>query len=466
MPTHLNLNNTGQERHAWFWAACAVHTVSLRRARGAWKSAATGLAACVGLVLCSALTLGQAPAGRGGPVPFFDARHRQTEYSGPGRELPEPADIREVLVGYFGPTESNPELGDAWRAAQLAIEELNQQGGYRGKPFRLVPGWSDQPWKDGASQVTRMVYGHDVWAVVGGPDGATTHLAEQVVAKARLPLVSPGSTDRTANLANVPWMFSLLPGDHLQAPLLVEHVAACLGGKALAVLSVDDHDARQFVAEFRRAGVRARIQPTRQYVVASADTMAEAAAKVVQAEVAGVLVVGGPAASAAMVAALCQAGYRGAVFGTAAFGRRPFLGQAAERAEGAVFPLLYFPGSEGQNGFAPRFQKRWGYEPDYLAAATYDAVHLLGAAVRRAGLNRARIGDALWALAPWQGVCGTVRWDKLGSNSRTPALGTIRAGRVVPLDAATRSAPPSANFNSRSQSVRPRDRRAVGPGGG
>ena len=55
-----------------------------------------------------------------------------------------------------------------------------------------------------------------------GSTGPSAHLAEQVVAKARLPLVCPVSSDRTANVANVPWMFSVLPGDNAQAPCLAE----------------------------------------------------------------------------------------------------------------------------------------------------------------------------------------------------------------------------------------------------
>ena len=57
--------------------------------------------------------------------------------------------------------------------------------------------------------------------------------------------------------------------------------------------------------------------------------------------------------------------------------------------------------------------------------ATYDAVQLLVAAVRQAGLNRARIGDALRDLSPWDGVAGTVRWDTLGGNTRPAHLGTV-----------------------------------------
>ena len=45
-------------------------------------------------------------------------------------------------------------------------------------------------------------------------------LDEQVVAKARLTLMGPASTDKTVHMANIPWMFSALPGDHLLAPVL------------------------------------------------------------------------------------------------------------------------------------------------------------------------------------------------------------------------------------------------------
>ncbi|MHC4325111.1 MAG: hypothetical protein ACYSUX_12680, partial [Planctomycetota bacterium] len=32
---------------------------------------------------------------------FFDARTRRTDYAGPGREKYPPADVKEVLIGYF-----------------------------------------------------------------------------------------------------------------------------------------------------------------------------------------------------------------------------------------------------------------------------------------------------------------------------------------------------------------------------
>ena len=43
----------------------------------------------------------------------------------------------------------HPDFGDLWRGATLALEQENSAGGYRGKPFRLLPAWSESPWKAG-----------------------------------------------------------------------------------------------------------------------------------------------------------------------------------------------------------------------------------------------------------------------------------------------------------------------------
>lgn len=402
--------------------------------------------------------------------PFFDARSRQTYYAGPGRENRPAVDVKEVAIGYFGPSMlvpspvegpacgiidslarhkadsstplgTGPEGGDPstslrasmWNAACLAIEEANQAGGYKGLPFRLVAGWAENPWGSGVTQITRMVYVHNVWAIIGGIDGPSTHLAEQVVAKARLTLLSPVSSDRTANLANVPWMFSCLPQDHLQAPVLAEAIAPCVENKPFVLVSAVDHDSHLFTVELIRHFVELRLAPFYHYefdprkgnVTELAQHIADTRAEVL------VLVAGGEA-SAHLIRAVREKGFAGRVFGGPCMGRRSFIEEAGKAADGAVFPLLY-AGSAASKSFEDKYISRFGKQPDYLAAHTYDGVNLLIAAIRKAGLNRVRICDAVRELSPWQGVTGSIQWDGLGSNCRRVALGTIRNGCVLPV---------------------------------
>ncbi|MGO8753381.1 MAG: ABC transporter substrate-binding protein [Thermoguttaceae bacterium] len=394
------------------------------------KTAAPVLLSLAVLALfVSAVRAADAPESPTKPKPYYDYREHATPYAGPGREAPEPAGVREVLLGYFGPNDpQHAEGGDAWCAAQMAVEEANRDGGYRGKSFRLVPGWSDNPWKAGVVHVTRMAYTDNVWAILGGIDGPSTHLAEQVVAKACLPLVSPGNTDRTANLANVAWMFSCLPSDHVQAPVLADAMVGRIGHGPFEVLTDEEHDSRCLLAQLRRAFAERRISPRHQYVCRLAtDDPAGAVSRVVDAKPAAVVVLAGAQGSARLLRQLRTNGFSGPIFGGPAMGRRRFLEEARDAAEGVLFPLLYdrkaIPGP-----FADAFEKRFHHEPDFTAAAAYDSVQLTVAAVRKAGLNRARIGDALHAISPWKGACGTIQWDSLGSNIRPIHLGTIHSG--------------------------------------
>ncbi len=363
---------------------------------------------------------------------FSDLRTRQTEYAGPGRQINPPTDVKEVLIGYFGPNEpSDLRGGDMWNAASLAIEQANHAGGYNGVPFRLVPGWSDNPWGSGVTEVARMAYIHKVWAIIGGIDGPSTHLAEQVVAKARLTLINPASTDKTVNLANVPWMFSCLPADHLQAPVLAQTIASQAGEKSFMLVSAVDHDSHLFTIELTKAFAKYKLTPSYHYEFKPGQKNIEKLIeKIAHTDDLTLVVIASNAQSAEIISAVRQKGFKGDIFGSPSLGRNSFLQQAGNAAEGIVFPLLYMHGKES-NSFEKEFSARFGKKPDYLAAHTYDAVNLTIAAIHKAGLNRALIRDAVSELSPWNGVTGTIKWDPLGANTRAVFLGTVRDGRIV-----------------------------------
>ena len=345
-----------------------------------------------------------------------------------------PADVKEVRIGYFGPSDpKDPRGGDMWLAAQWAIQQANANGGYRGKPFKLLPAWSKSPWSNGVKDLFSLVYKQRILAIVGGIDGPSTHLAEQVVAKARLTLISPVSSDPTTNFVNVPWMFSMAPGDHLTAGPLTAEIIRRAGAGGLVVLSADDHDSRIFTLELRKALKKRRLGVRRQFEFRRGAKQADQLIPHVLEIRPGVVVIAaGPSDSRRLVNVLRAGKYEGEIFGGPAMGRRGF---AAQTGDGVVFPLLFDSsnGSKTAAEFSKAFARKFGRQSDYTAAYTYDAVQMLIAAIRKAGLNRARIRDAVAGLAPWTGVTGVVRWNSVGSNTQTPPLGTIKARRLTAL---------------------------------
>jgi len=395
-----------------------------KRAGGAWK-------------FFSRQELGLAanppePGRTSAPAPFYDGRNRPLDYAGPERESETPAGLREVRIGYFGPSDpADPEGNEPWQAAQLAIDEANVSGGCHGKPFRLVPAWSSTPWTAGAARLAQVVYDDQVWAIVGGIDGPTTHLAEQIVVKARLPLLNPFSSDQTVNQAGVPWVFSCLPGDDLIAPILADDISTRIGDKPFVIVSADGHDARLFSEALSKSLSRLHLSPRLQleYKSQTADP-AELAARIVSPETAAVVLAAGATQSAKLVKGLRAAGYRGLVFGGPWMGRRQFAHEAGAAGEGCLFPLL-FAGGKQSDDFVAAFSRRCGGPPDYASAHTYDAVRQVVAALRKAGLNRARTYDALRSLSPWEGVSGVTVWEEHGAATQDLGIGTIAQGRVA-----------------------------------
>jgi ABC-type branched-subunit amino acid transport system substrate-binding protein len=348
------------------------------------------------------------------PKPYRDVRKTPLSYNGPGRDDPEPTDVQEVRIGYFGPPDaSDANGGQIWQGASLAIEEANLQGGYRGLPFRLVPAWDQNPWTGGVAKLARVVYGDKVWAIIGGIDGATTHLAEQVVAKAQLTLVNPAATDRSIHTASVPWMFSCVPGDHLLAAPISHELR--LGARSFALVSAIDHDSRAFVSQLKLAFVHDRISPVLHLEWPGGTEHPARIARELAAAAPDAIVVVAPAReSTALIKAIREAGFAGILLSGPSIARS----DPDPSLNGVLYPAL----GDIPLAFQTKFLTRYGRSPDYTAAHAYDAANIVIAAIRTAGLNRPRIRDAVEAVSPVHAVTGVIEWDGQGQNHRAVSL--------------------------------------------
>lgn len=404
------------------------------------------------------------------PEPFLRFSDATLGYTGPDQVF---TNLTELRIGWFGPSdETNSLAADMWWAANLAIREANEQGGCDGNselsrvPFRLVPQWAVDPWGTGISQLTRMVYDEQPLALLGSVDSATTHLAEQVVAKANLPLVSPVTTDKSVTLAGVSWMFACAPSDAVIARVLVNEILATQTkpGDKLVLLTCTDHESRMTTREVLKEFTQRRRLPDFRFdVQPGAERVAQQLAALVEAHPTAVLIIAGAEDAARLVLGIREqlpsagplpldasissvgsdgpggAGEPGSgclIFGSHAMGRNRFRELAGQAGEDVRFPLLFAPSATdpGVACFTSSFAADHRHPPDYTAVLTYDATRLLVEAIRRAGPNRARIRKILTEICPWAGLAGPIRFDGTGQNERTNVcMGTIREGAVVML---------------------------------
>ncbi|MGB0051877.1 MAG: hypothetical protein WBL41_10555, partial [Terracidiphilus sp.] len=188
--------------------------------------------------------------------PYDTNYSRPNIYVGAARDIPEPKNLTEIRIGFFGPIENNSESVLGLRmlhGAQMAVDEWNARGGYGGKPFRLMlhndyNNWQakavygDQRptepaiWGSASDEAVKMAYDEQVWAIFGSISAESTHIALRVALRAEFPVVSSANTDPTVPETSIPWYFGTMQDDRQQFQTLARRIYTELGLKRVAVL--------------------------------------------------------------------------------------------------------------------------------------------------------------------------------------------------------------------------------------
>ena len=109
------------------------------------------------------------------------------------------------------------------------------------------------------------------------------------------------------------------------------------------------------------------------------------------------------------------------------------LAEAGAAAEGfeAVFPYDPTRNDPRWLDFNRRFEARFHEKPEQFASLAFDAMNALLDSICKAGLNRARIHDALADIEDYDGVTGHMVFDPNQKNVAPMYLGTVHDGAIT-----------------------------------
>jgi branched-chain amino acid transport system substrate-binding protein len=375
-------------------------------------------------------------------------------YVGSGRDIPDPKNLTEVRIGFFGPVEHSPEKVFGVRmlhGAELALEEANARGGYGGIPFKLMlhtdyDNWqamtvygSDRPtdpniWGSPSDQTVKMIYDDHDWAIFGSLSSETTHIALRVALKAEIPIVNSASTDPTIPETYIPWYFTDLQDDRVQGLTLARRIYTELGLKRIALLRVNSRYGRFGVLKFRDASRRLGHPVVIEQKFMPGDTDFTRALKIIQSSrVDGIVLWTDEIPAANILKQMKALGMKQRVFGSYRTLGPELLANAGDGAEGfeAVFPYDPTRNDSKWIEFNKRFEARFNEKPEQFASLAYDAMNALLDSICKAGLNRARIHDALADIEEYDGVTGHMIFDPNQKNVATMYLGTVHNGTIT-----------------------------------
>lgn len=363
----------------------------------------------------------------GGVKPFKEHFLNQMTYNGPGRGTPEPEQLDTVKIGFLGPiiptvsvatggkSHNEENLGlSMLRACRMAIEEANEKGGYlkRKIPFELVVRNDGALWGASGSEVIHLAYKDNVWAIIGGIDGANTHIAIRVALKSEVPWMTPGDLDPTYIETNIPWVFRCIGDDRKLNYILVDYMFRKMGYKRVAIIRASSRYGRFGVRKIRDGARRLEhpivIEMAYKDGATNFDLQLD---RIQEYKPDAILHWGNGDDGARALNALRARGLSQPFMTCDRAVSDDFVRIAGTNAEGVVCGFPWNPERKDPklDAFRAGYKQRYGVEADTYAAHAYDGMNMILWGIQNAGLNRAKIRDVLaYRAEPFDGVTGLI----------------------------------------------------------
>ncbi|MHC4225369.1 MAG: ABC transporter substrate-binding protein, partial [Planctomycetota bacterium] len=345
---------------------------------------------------------------------------------------------QEVRIGFLGCLSGPAKAysGEMLLGAQMAVAEINAAGGYKGKPVVLKTRDDKAVMGNTANETVKLIYEDKVLAFLGSMSSDTTHVALRVALKGEVPELTSISTDPTITQIVVPWIFRCLADDWSQSRALAKYIFMERKFKRVALLERNNRYGRMGSAEIKRVAKRMGHPITLAVRYGkSTKTFDEHIRKIKEYGADAVVIWGLYAMGSKIVKEMKAAGLDIPIFGADGLVSQQFIEMAGDSAEGVVvtYPYDFYRDDPLTQSFNKRFKEQFGHDPDSFAAHGYDAMYLVWEAVRKAGLNRTRIRDALAQTRDYHGVTGMISFDHRGNDMRGVEFAVVHDGKFLPL---------------------------------
>jgi len=323
------------------------------------------------------------------------------------------------------------------RGIDLALEQVNAEGGFKGAPIQVIYRDDATNSEKGREAILDLIDNEDVEMVIGAISSQVTLEIAPICEKKRVVLLSPTSSAPQISEAGE-YIFRNYPSDILEGTAMADF-AKQMGVRRVAIVALDNEFGagltevftRRFESKSREVVKTFRIGET------GAPSYAEMIAELKEIEPQGIYLVAYVDALAELLKQIHAAGIDCLLMGSGAVTEQ--LGElAGEAAENLVYPQPSFDPDSDEPAvaeFVAAFRAKYNREPDIYAAHGYDALKLLVEAMRKTGFTFPdEIRRGLHGFENYMGAAGRTQFDERGDVVRYPEVFVIRDGKSVTIE--------------------------------
>ena len=308
----------------------------------------------------------------------------------------------------------------ALKAAKLAVKEINEKGGIKGRPIELIHYDGKSTLADIANAAQRLVHEDKVTAIIGVADSGFYLASAPIAQDAGIPYLDTGGT--VPNLPEQVGEFGhMMPfGDDYQAYVAAEFATKDLGAKTAFLLRDADSDYTRAIATFFKEGFEKRggkIVDESSYHTGDTDYSAHVTKiRSLNPQPDMIYAAMNPGDDATFVRQAREAGITLPIVGGDAFDNPDLVKNAgAKNTENVYFTTHMALTEDGGSvsKFIDAYKKEYGIPPENaFAGLGYDSVYLMAEAMNRApDLSSKAINDAIFTIVDFSGVTGKANFS-------------------------------------------------------
>ncbi|MGA2224427.1 MAG: ABC transporter substrate-binding protein [Syntrophobacteraceae bacterium] len=348
------------------------------------------------------------------------------------------ADI--ISIGFNIPlTGDAPKVGECSKyAAEIRIAEINGAGGLKvgNKSYKLEFIYVDNESKaeSATAAALKLITQDGVLGIIGPQASKQAIPAGQVCNDNKTPMISPWSTNPQTT-ENRPYVFRACFLDPFQGPVLANFAKEEFGAKKAAVLYDIGSDYPKGLAEFFKQAFEKINGPGSVVAFETFSTKdVDFSAQLTNIVRSGADVIFTPQYYNEVPLIVKQAkelGWTKPILGSDSWGSAELMNLCGDACKGYFFSTHYAAaGAKGATKeFIDKYNAKYGYVPDEVAALTWDAINLMCLAIQNTGgltgnieKDREAVKNRLTEVKDFDGITGKMTFTPGGNPTKCAVI--------------------------------------------
>lgn len=337
---------------------------------------------------------------------------------------------QDIVVGEFASlTGSEATFGiNSSNGVELAKEEINKTGLLGGRKIKIVI--EDDQSKPGqpSSAVKKLIASDKAIAIVGEIASSRSLEAAPICQEAKIPMVSPGSTNPSVTEKG-DYIFRVCFIDPFQGTVMAKFALDHLHAKKVAILQDVKSDYSKGLAQYFKEYFTAHggeIVSERSYSGGGTDKDFRAQLTSIKAAQPDAIFVPGYYTEAGLIGKQARSlGIKVPLLGGDGWDSPKLAEIGGSGIDGCYFSTHFSTQDTNPKvqDFVKRYQEKFKIMPDGMAPLGYDAMMILGDAIKTAGsTDAAKIRDALASVKDYDGVTGKITIDSKRNASKSAVV--------------------------------------------